>query len=94
MPPTFTDEGLVAAQKIRRDHPQVATLVLSQYVELDYALKLVTGTSDRVGYLLKDRIGDVNDFIYALERGVRRRHRRSNRPSSRSSSARPLPATR
>jgi len=67
MPPTYTNEGLVAAQQIRDDHRQVGTVVLSQYVEVDYALKLLTGTSDHVGYLLKDRIADVDDFISALE---------------------------
>ena len=68
MPPTFTNEGLLAAQRIRRRHPQVATVVLSQYVELEYALTLVTGTSERVGYLLKDRIADVGEFVAALQR--------------------------
>ena len=68
MPPTYTNEGLVAAQAIRRAHPGVGTLVLSQYVEVDYALKLVTGTSERVGYLLKDRIADVSELVSALER--------------------------
>jgi DNA-binding NarL/FixJ family response regulator len=68
MPPTHTTEGLVAAQEIRRRHPQVGTLVLSQYVEVEYALKLVDGTSERVGYLLKERIADVSDLVSALER--------------------------
>jgi DNA-binding NarL/FixJ family response regulator len=68
MPPTHTTEGLVAAQEIRRRHPQVATLVLSQYVEVDYALQLVDGTTERVGYLLKERIADVSDLVSALER--------------------------
>ena len=67
MPPTSTNEGLVAAQQIRSQYPQVGTLVLSQYIEIDYALKLVTETAERVGYLLKDRIADVDDFIAALE---------------------------
>jgi DNA-binding NarL/FixJ family response regulator len=67
MPPTFTNEGLVAAQQIRRDLPRVATVVLSQYIEVDYALKLLTGTSEGVGYLLKDRVAAVDDFISALE---------------------------
>ena len=67
MPPTHTNEGLVAAQQIRSQYPQVGTLVLSQYIEIDYALKLVTETAERVGYLLKDRIADVDDFIAALE---------------------------
>jgi DNA-binding NarL/FixJ family response regulator len=68
MPPTYTNEGLIAAQAIRRERPDVGTLVLSQYVELEYALKLVTATSGRVGYLLKDRIADVAEFVAALER--------------------------
>jgi DNA-binding NarL/FixJ family response regulator len=68
MPPTYTNEGLTAAQRIRNVHPQVGTVVLSQYVEVDYALKLMDGTSERVGYLLKDRIADVADFVAALER--------------------------
>jgi DNA-binding NarL/FixJ family response regulator len=66
MPPTFTDEGLRAAQGIRDAHPQVGTVVLSQYVDVEYALKLLTGTSERVGYLLKDRIADVAEFVAAL----------------------------
>ena len=70
MPPTFTNEGLLAAQQIRRDFPRVATVVLSQYIEVDYALKLVTGTSERVGYLLKDRVADVDDLVSALEQVV------------------------
>jgi DNA-binding NarL/FixJ family response regulator len=68
MPPTYTTEGLSAAQTIRREHPQVGTLVLSQYIEVDYALRLVTESSERVGYLLKDRIADVNELVGALER--------------------------
>ena len=68
MPPTYTNEGLLAAQEIRREHPDVGTLVLSQYVEVEYALKLITGTSERVGYLLKDRIVDAADFVSTLER--------------------------
>jgi DNA-binding NarL/FixJ family response regulator len=68
MPPTYTNEGLRAAQQIRDTYPRVGTLVLSQYVDIDYALKLVTATSARIGYLLKDRIGDVAEFVAALER--------------------------
>jgi DNA-binding NarL/FixJ family response regulator len=68
MPPTYTNEGLLAAQQIRREHPHVGTLVLSQYVEVEYALTLITGTSERVGYLLKDRIVDPAEFVAALER--------------------------
>src|SRR5262245_48334567 len=68
MPPTYTNEGLVAAREIRHDHPHVATVVLSQYVEIDYALQLLTGTPQGVGYLLKDRVADIDDFIADLER--------------------------
>jgi len=66
MPPTFTNEGLRAAQAIRDAYPRVGTVVLSQYIDVEYALKLVTGISERVGYLLKDRIGDVAEFVAAL----------------------------
>jgi serine/threonine-protein kinase len=66
MPPTYTHEGLVAAQQIRLLQPHTATLVLSQYVELNYALKLLEGEARRVGYLLKDRIVNVDDFADAL----------------------------
>jgi DNA-binding NarL/FixJ family response regulator len=67
MPPTYTNEGLVAAQAIRTAHPRVATMVLSQHVDVDYALSLVTGASERVGYLLKDRVVEIELFIAALE---------------------------
>jgi DNA-binding NarL/FixJ family response regulator len=66
MPPSYSNEGLLAAQEIRQSHPETATLVLSQYVEVDYALKLLAGDSDRVGYLLKDRIADIDSFADAL----------------------------
>jgi DNA-binding NarL/FixJ family response regulator len=69
-PPTYTDEGLVVARSIRRDHPEVGTLVLSQYVELEYALSLLSGDAERVGYLLKDRVVAVEEFVAALERIV------------------------
>ncbi len=68
MPPTYTNEGLVVAQEIRDGYPDVATMVLSQYVHVDYALKLLTGSSGRVGYLLKDRAVDVDEFVAALRR--------------------------
>jgi len=68
MPPTYTHEGLVAAEQIRHDHPLVATMVLSQYVEVHYALRLTTGEPGRVGYLLKDRIVDIAEFVAALGR--------------------------
>ena len=68
MPPTFTDEGLVAAQEIRAAHPDVGVLVLSQYVDVAYAMKLVSEESQRVGYLLKDRIADLPELAAALRR--------------------------
>jgi DNA-binding NarL/FixJ family response regulator len=68
MPPTHTDEGIRAALSIRRRHPDVAVLVLSQYVEQHYATELLAGDTAGVGYLLKDRIADVGDFIDAVRR--------------------------
>ena len=68
MPPTHTDEGLVAAQRIRRDHPAVGVLVLSQYVEPSYALRLLEEHPERVGYLLKERVFDVAILVDALRR--------------------------
>ena len=58
MPPTHTDEGLVAAQRIRSDYPSVGVLVLSQYVEPSYALRLIEEHPEKVGYLLKERVFD------------------------------------
>jgi DNA-binding NarL/FixJ family response regulator len=68
MPPTHTDEGLVAAQRIRSEHPGVGVLVLSQYVEPEYALQLLEEHPGRVGYLLKERVFDVAILIDALRR--------------------------
>jgi DNA-binding NarL/FixJ family response regulator len=68
MPPTHTDEGLVAAQTIRRLHPSVAVLVLSHYLESRYAMRLLEDHPESVGYLLKDRISDVAVLIDALRR--------------------------
>lgn len=68
MPPTHTDEGLRAALEIRRRWPSVRVLVLSQYVEKKYATELMTGDVAGVGYLLKDRVAQVGDFLDALER--------------------------
>jgi DNA-binding NarL/FixJ family response regulator len=68
MPPTYTDEGLVAAQEIRARHPHVGVLVLSQHVDVAYAMKLLTEGAERVGYLLKDRIADVPELATALRR--------------------------
>jgi DNA-binding NarL/FixJ family response regulator len=68
MPPTHTDEGLRAAQLIREQHPEVGVLVLSQYVESGYALELLQGNADGVGYLLKDRVSNVKEFAAAVKR--------------------------
>jgi DNA-binding NarL/FixJ family response regulator len=68
LPPTHNDEGLRAALEIREKHPDVAVLVLSQYVELGLALTLLADSAEGVGYLLKDRISDVDEFVAALRR--------------------------
>jgi DNA-binding NarL/FixJ family response regulator len=69
MPPTFTDEGLRAAAELRRDRPGLAVVVLSQYVQHAYAADLLdSGNGRGVGYLLKDRVADVEEFIAALRR--------------------------
>ena len=68
LPPTHSDEGMRAALEIRSKHPEVAVLVLSQYVELGLALTLLADSAEGVGYLLKDRISDVDEFVAALRR--------------------------
>jgi DNA-binding NarL/FixJ family response regulator len=68
MPPTFSDEGLRAALVLRRQWPGVGVLVLSQYVEERYAGELLAGNTSRVGYLLKDRVADVSEFLEAVRR--------------------------
>jgi len=68
MPPTLTDDGLRAAIAVRAAHPGVGVLVFSQYVETRYASKLLAARSDGVGYLLKDRVADVSEFLDALTR--------------------------
>ncbi|WP_033948104.1 response regulator transcription factor [Streptomyces sp. CNQ431] len=68
MPPTHTDEGVRAAVEIRRRRPQVGVLVLSQYLERTYAAQLLADGAERVGYLLKDRVAQVEEFLDALER--------------------------
>ena len=68
MPPTFTDEGLRTAIRLRQDHPDVGILVFSQYIETRYAADLLATGSGGVGYLLKDRVADVADFAEALVR--------------------------
>jgi len=70
MPPTHSDEGIAAALQIRRRHPDVGVLVLSQYLESEYAARLLTDVPDRVGYLLKERIADITVLLDALRRIV------------------------
>jgi DNA-binding NarL/FixJ family response regulator len=71
LPPTHTDEGLRAAIEIREKYPSVAVLVLSQYVEPGLAMKLLADSAEGVGYLLKDRISDVPEFLSAVQRVAR-----------------------
>ncbi len=68
MPPTNTDDGLRAAQQIRAELPEVAVLVLSQYIEETYALELLEDGTEGVGYMLKDRVAEVERFIEAVRR--------------------------
>ncbi|MFF5075800.1 LuxR C-terminal-related transcriptional regulator [Actinoplanes sp. NPDC000266] len=68
LPPTHTDEGLRAAIELRAAHPGLAVLVLSQYVEVGLAMSLLADSADGVGYLLKDRISDVPEFLAAVRR--------------------------
>ncbi len=68
MPPTHTDEGLRAAQQIRERYPDVGVLVLSQYVEAAYAMELLQTSAERTGYLLKDRVSDLEQFTQAVQR--------------------------
>ncbi|MGD0310864.1 MAG: response regulator transcription factor [Acidimicrobiales bacterium] len=68
MPPTFTDEGLRAAIELRRRHPGLAILMFSQYIETRYAEELLGDDAAGIGYLLKDRVADVSQFVEALER--------------------------
>ena len=97
MPPTQTDEGLRAAQQIRSEMPQVGVVVLSQFIDEGYALELLQNSAEGVGYLLKDRVADIDAFVDALRRVAargsvldpevvaqllgRRRARRSARPA-------------
>ena len=75
MPPTHTDEGLRAAKQIRVRYPQVGVLVLSQYVEAGYAMELLAESSEGVGYLLKDRVSDIDEFAAAVRRVAAGRQR-------------------
>jgi DNA-binding NarL/FixJ family response regulator len=68
MPPTHTDEGIRAALVIRRQYPDTAVMVLSQYVEESYAADLLSGPTSAIGYLLKDRVAHVPDFLESLRR--------------------------
>ena len=68
MPPTHTDEGMQAALTIRQKYPDVDVLVLSQYVEVELAMRLLADSAEGVGYLLKDRVSEVKEFIAALRR--------------------------
>jgi DNA-binding NarL/FixJ family response regulator len=68
MPPTHTDEGLRAAKQIRETYPDTAVLVLSQYIEPEYAMELLADSAEGVGYLLKDRVSDINEFASAVRR--------------------------
>ena len=68
LPPTFTDEGIRAALALRAADPAIPVLVLSQYVEERYASELITGQSAAFGYLLKDRVADIRDFLASIER--------------------------
>jgi DNA-binding NarL/FixJ family response regulator len=68
LPPTHTDEGLRAAHRIRAEHPGTAVLVLSQYVDEAYAFELLSDSTERTGYLLKDRVADVESFTDAVRR--------------------------
>jgi DNA-binding NarL/FixJ family response regulator len=68
LPPTHSDEGLRASLEIRADYPSVGVLVLSQYVEVGLAMKLLADSAEGVGYLLKDRISDVTEFLAAVRR--------------------------
>ena len=71
MPPTLTDEGLAAARQIKAEHPEIGVLVLSQYVEADYALALVEERARGAGYVLKDRVEDSVEFAESVRRVAR-----------------------
>ena len=67
MPPTHTNEGLEAAKRIRSEHPKIGVVVLSQYVEEDYAFELLADGAAGMGYLLKERVSDLDELVRALE---------------------------
>jgi DNA-binding NarL/FixJ family response regulator len=68
MPPGYTDEGLRAALDLRRDHPAVGILLFSQHIEIRHATRLLSGSAAGLGYLLKERVGDLDEFVGALRR--------------------------
>jgi DNA-binding NarL/FixJ family response regulator len=68
MPPTHTDEGIAAAWQIRRNYPHIGVLILSQYLESEYAMRLLTEIPERAGYLLKERLADIAVLVDALRR--------------------------
>jgi DNA-binding NarL/FixJ family response regulator len=68
MPPTHTDEGIIAARRIRSEHPAMGVLVLSHYLESEYAMRLITDAPEHMGYLLKERVSDVAVLVDALKR--------------------------
>jgi len=68
MPPTFTDEGIVAAEQIRARHPGVGVIVLSQHLETSWVFRLLENGTDGIGYLLKDRVSEVDDLVDAIVR--------------------------
>ena len=70
MPPTHTDEGIIAARRIRSQHPEMGVLVLSHYLESEYAMRLITDAPEHLGYLLKERVSDVAVLVDALKRLV------------------------
>ena len=95
MPPTFSDEGLRAALVVRKSWPDVGVLVLSQYVEARYATELLSvRTSGGVGYLLKDRVAEVAEFVEALQRVAQGGARSTPRSSPSCSLARPTRSAR
>ena len=75
MPPTQTDEGIQAAHEIRRRHPDMGVVLLSQHVEVGVATQVLAEAPQRLGYLLKDRVTDAADFAASLRRVAARRHR-------------------
>ena len=96
MPPTQTDEGLRAAQQIRTEMPEVGVMVLSQFIDEGYALELLQGSAEGVGYLLKDRVADIDAFVDALRRASVRSSARWPRaaPTARSRATSSSPSAR